>query len=101
MEHSANELGLKTGRCPARAVPQTGDGSGRSIQAIEHYREGENVFVVGVTNVGEIHLYQSDFEVSWSGRRASFLTTSRFPGTTLNMIQIPWQMGRHFMIHPE
>lgn len=92
MKHSAMDLGLR----PVDVLlcsAQTGTGMEEVIQAIEDYRAGENVFVVGVTNVGKstfINQMLNRMGVKEAGR----LTTSRFPGTTLNMIKIPLDDGK-------
>ncbi|PCS00091.1 GTP-binding protein YqeH [Lactococcus fujiensis JCM 16395] len=54
---------------------------------IEHYRKGRNVYVVGVTNVGKSTLINAIIKQA-SGSQ-DVITTSRFPGTTLDMIEIP------------
>lgn len=58
--------------------------------AIEHYRKKRNVYVVGTTNVGKstminalIHAFHSADE------KPLLITTSEFPGTTLDLIEIP------------
>lgn len=55
--------------------------------AIEHFRNGKNVYVVGTTNVGK-----STFINQLIGAYSDsdkLVTTSEFPGTTLDMIEIP------------
>ena len=54
---------------------------------IEHYRYGRDVYVVGVTNVGKSTLINAIIKTA-SGD-SDVITTSRFPGTTLDMIEIP------------
>ncbi|NIK75220.1 hypothetical protein FHS15_000318 [Paenibacillus castaneae] len=57
------------------------------IEALDKYRNGRNVYVVGATNVGKSTLINrlirdySDMERE--------LTTSRYPGTTLDAVHIP------------
>lgn len=70
----------------------------RVIEEIERYREGRDVYVVGATNVGKstlinrlIHDY-SDLEQE--------LTTSRYPGTTLDAIHIPLDDGKAIIDTP-
>lgn len=68
------------------------------INKIEEYRKGRDVYVVGVTNVGKstlinaiIHEITGDKEV---------ITTSRFPGTTLDKIEIPLDDGTYIYDTP-
>ncbi|NIK68301.1 ribosome biogenesis GTPase YqeH [Paenibacillus sp. BK033] len=68
------------------------------IEAIEHHRKGRDVYVVGATNVGKstlinrlIHDY-SDMERE--------LTTSRYPGTTLDAVHIPLDDGKSIIDTP-
>ena len=66
---------------------EKGRGITEVAEAIEHYRAGKNVYVVGSTNVGKstfINRLIKDF----SGE-SDVITTSHFPGTTLDMIDIP------------
>lgn len=56
--------------------------------AIEHYRRGRDVYVVGVTNVGKSTLINAIIKNA-SGADDEVITTSRFPGTTLDKIEIP------------
>jgi ribosome biogenesis GTPase YqeH len=58
------------------------------FDAIEEYRKGRDVYVVGMTNVGKstfinaLLKHYSDVEQT--------ITTSEFPGTTLDLIRIPF-----------
>ena len=65
------------------------------LQAIDHYREGRDVYVVGVTNVGKSTLINQI--IKQTAGVQELITTSRFPGTTLDKIEIPLDDG-HFMI---
>jgi len=65
------------------------------LDSIENYREGRDVYVVGVTNVGKSTLINKIIK-STAGV-ADVITTSRFPGTTLDKIEIPLEDGK-FMI---
>jgi 30S ribosome assembly GTPase len=90
MKQSANELGLK----PIDVFlisAEKGYGIQEVAEAIEHYRFGKNVYVVGCTNVGKstfinrlIHEFTGEKDI---------ITTSHFPGTTLDMIEIPLEDG--------
>ncbi|HJV44384.1 MAG TPA: ribosome biogenesis GTPase YqeH [Bacillota bacterium] len=86
MKYEAKQLGLK----PVDVVllsASKGMGMERLIEAMGNYRKQQDIYVVGSTNVGKSTLInrllkdygESEFE----------LTTSRFPGTTLDMIEVP------------
>ena len=66
---------------------QNKDDVAELMEAIEYYRRGRDVYVVGVTNVGKSTLINAIIK-SASGSE-DVITTSRFPGTTLNKIEIP------------
>ena len=65
------------------------------LDAIEEHRHGRDVYVVGVTNVGKSTLINQIIKQT-SGIQ-ELITTSRFPGTTLDKIEIPLDDG-HFLI---
>ncbi|ANB60913.1 ribosome biogenesis GTPase YqeH [Anoxybacteroides amylolyticum] len=90
MKQSAKELGLKpVDICLISAVK--GIGMQRVMEAIEQYRDGKNVYVVGCTNVGKSTFINRIIrEVTGEG---DVITTSYFPGTTLDMIEIPLDDG--------
>ncbi|MFS0727474.1 ribosome biogenesis GTPase YqeH [Paenibacillus sp. 1P07SE] len=73
-------------------------GFDRVIEALDRYREGRDVYVVGATNVGKSTLINrlirdySDLERE--------LTTSRYPGTTLDAVSIPLEDGRSIIDTP-
>ncbi|MDR0297574.1 MAG: ribosome biogenesis GTPase YqeH [Streptococcaceae bacterium] len=54
---------------------------------IEAYRAGRDVYVVGVTNVGKSTLINAI--IREAAGNENVITTSRFPGTTLDKIEIP------------
>lgn len=69
-----------------------GFGMEEAMERIDELRAGQNVYVVGSTNVGKstfinriIHQATGEDQV---------ITTSQFPGTTLDMIQIPIDDGK-------
>lgn len=68
------------------------------LKAIEKYREGRDVYVVGVTNVGKSTLINQIIKRS-TGMQ-DLITTSRFPGTTLDKIEIPLDDGRMIVDTP-
>ena len=57
------------------------------LQSINQYRNNEDVYIVGTTNVGKSTLINKLIEISVGEK--DVVTTSRFPGTTLDMIDIP------------
>ncbi|KRN32529.1 ribosome biogenesis GTPase YqeH [Weissella halotolerans] len=67
---------------------KTGDDIGPLLDQIEQARHGQDVYVVGVTNVGKSTLINQIIR-EVTGQRQEVITTSRFPGTTLDRIEIP------------
>lgn len=73
-------------------------GFDRVIEEIERYRNGRDVYVVGATNVGKSTLINrlindySDLDQE--------LTTSRYPGTTLDAVHIPLEDGKAIIDTP-
>lgn len=97
IRQSASELGLK----PVDVVlvsAKNGSGFDRLLQAVAAHRNRKNVYVVGAANTGKSTLInrllrdygESDLEI----------TTSRLPGTTLNMIRIPLADGSDIIDTP-
>lgn len=68
------------------------------LAKIDHYRKGKDVYVVGVTNVGKSTLINAIINQR-SGVK-DLITTSRFPGTTLDKIEIPLDDGRKLVDTP-
>ncbi len=57
-------------------------------EAIDYYRNGKDVHVVGCTNVGKSTFINQLIKI-FGGQADEAITTSHFPGTTLNFIGIP------------
>lgn len=57
------------------------------LESINSHRENKDVYIVGTTNVGKSTLINKLIELSVGEK--DVVTTSRFPGTTLDMIDIP------------
>ena len=97
MKYSAKELGLK----PVDVMLVSSAKGSRiqeAVDAIEHYRNGKDVYVVGCTNVGKSTFINRIIkEVSGEGE---VITTSHFPGTTLDIIEIPLDDGHALMDTP-
>lgn len=61
------------------------------VEAIEKYRNGKDVYVVGCTNVGKSTFINRIIKQATG--EGEIITTSHFPGTTLDMIEIPLEDG--------
>ncbi|MFV0556078.1 MAG: ribosome biogenesis GTPase YqeH [Lactovum sp.] len=57
------------------------------LDLIDNYRKNRDVYVVGVTNVGKSTLINA--MIKQVSGHSDLITTSRFPGTTLDWIEIP------------
>lgn len=68
------------------------------IEKIESLRHGRDVYVVGVTNVGKSTLINAIIK-EVTGEK-DIITTSRFPGTTLDKIEIPLDDGSYIFDTP-
>lgn len=64
------------------------------LDKIDEYRAGRDVYVVGVTNVGKSTLINQI--IKHTAGVQDVITTSQFPGTTLDKIEIPLDDG-HFL----
>ncbi|MFC6331443.1 ribosome biogenesis GTPase YqeH [Paenibacillus septentrionalis] len=97
VQRQAKEEGLRTVEVVLCSAKRN-IGFERVIEEIEKHRDGRDVYVVGATNVGKstlinrlIHDY-SDLEQE--------LTTSRYPGTTLDAVRIPLDDGKAIIDTP-
>ncbi|MDQ0216720.1 ribosome biogenesis GTPase YqeH [Oikeobacillus pervagus] len=87
MKQEAKKLGLKPIDVMLVSASK-GNFIKEALEAIESYRNGKDVYVVGCTNVGKsTFINQIIKEVT--GEK-EVITTSHFPGTTLDMIEIPF-----------
>lgn len=68
------------------------------LEEIQNIRSGKDVFIVGTTNVGKSTLINKLIEKSIGEK--DVITTSHFPGTTLNMIDIPLGDGTYIFDTP-
>lgn len=68
------------------------------IDTIEKHRKGRDVYVVGVTNVGKSTLINAIIQEITGDK--DVITTSRFPGTTLDKIEIPLDDGSYIYDTP-
>ncbi|WP_129727338.1 ribosome biogenesis GTPase YqeH [Ectobacillus funiculus] len=87
MKYSAKQLGLKPEDVFLISAAK-GNGIEELAGAIEHYREGRDVYVVGCTNVGKSTFINRMIK-QFSDETENVITTSHFPGTTLDLIDIP------------
>src|SRR5699024_12302369 len=58
------------------------------ITNIDEMRDGRYVYVIGMANVGKSSLINRILQAT--GVEADVITTSQFPGTTLDLIDIPF-----------
>ncbi|WP_409289397.1 ribosome biogenesis GTPase YqeH [Peribacillus sp. SCS-37] len=97
LQASAKELGLKPVDIMLVSAAK-GQNMKEAAAAIEHYRQGKDVYVVGSTNVGKsTFINRMIKEVTGEG---DIITTSHFPGTTLDVIEIPLDDGRSLIDTP-
>lgn len=68
------------------------------IDRIDKLRKGRDVYVVGVTNVGKSTLINAIIKEITGNK--DVITTSRFPGTTLDKIEIPLDDGSYIFDTP-
>jgi 30S ribosome assembly GTPase len=97
MKESAKQLGLS----PIDVLlvsADKGDNIAEAAEAIDRYRQGKDVYVVGCTNVGKsTFINRLIKEVTGEG---DIITTSHFPGTTLDTIEIPLDDGQALIDTP-
>ncbi|WP_141431439.1 ribosome biogenesis GTPase YqeH [Bacillus sp. 03113] len=67
-------------------------------EAIDSYRDGKDVYIVGCTNVGKSTFINRILK-EVSGEE-DVITTSHFPGTTLDIIEIPLSDGQALIDTP-
>jgi len=73
-------------------------GFDRVIDSVQRHRQGRDVYVVGATNVGKSTLINR-LIADYSDLEAE-LTTSQYPGTTLDLVKIPLDDGRFIIDTP-
>lgn len=91
MRSSAKELGMKPDEV-AFISASKGHGVEELATLIDEYREGKDVYVVGCTNVGK-STFINRLIKNFTGDNQDLITTSQFPGTTLDLIDIPLDDG--------
>lgn len=75
------------------------DNIDRVAETIERYREGRDVYVVGATNVGKSS-FINQLLVQYGDGSGNEITTSVYPGTTLDTIRIALADGRELVDTP-
>ncbi|RXK19419.1 ribosome biogenesis GTPase YqeH [Macrococcus sp. DPC7161] len=86
IEKLAKELGMKPDAVVLISAEKN-HGIDELLETIASLREGKDVYVVGTTNVGKSTLINKLIESSIGEKNV--ITTSHFPGTTLDLIDIP------------
>lgn len=97
MKHEAKELGLRPINVLLVSAAK-GASMDEAMSAIDHYRDGKDVYVVGCTNVGKSTFINRIIKQA-TGEK-DMITTSHFPGTTLDMINIPLDDGQSLVDTP-
>ncbi|GAE33332.1 GTP-binding protein YqeH [Halalkalibacter akibai JCM 9157] len=92
MKKSAKDLGLKPIDVMLMSA-EKGQGVVEIATEIDRLRKGKDVFVVGCTNVGK-STFINQMIKTFGGDTEQLITTSHFPGTTLDMIDIPLDDGK-------
>lgn len=93
----AKEFGLKVVEVVLCSAKQN-MGFDRVIQALDEHRDGRDIYVVGATNVGKSTLINRLIR-DYSDLDAE-LTTSQYPGTTLDLVKIPMEDGTFIIDTP-
>lgn len=97
MKNQASELGM----IPADVLlvsSTKGYDIEPALEKIEELRNGKDVYVVGCTNVGKSTFINRI--IKHVAGENDVITTSHFPGTTLDMIEIPLEDGKALIDTP-
>ncbi|KMK75921.1 ribosome biogenesis GTPase YqeH [Alkalihalobacillus pseudalcaliphilus] len=92
LKKSAKDLGLKPIDVQLMSAAK-GDSVLEIAGAIDELREGKDVYIVGATNVGK-STFINQLIRGFDGDEDQLITTSHFPGTTLDLIDIPLDDGK-------
>ncbi|WLD92156.1 ribosome biogenesis GTPase YqeH [Alkalihalobacillus sp. AL-G] len=87
MKHEASQLGVKPIDVELMSAAKHQNVE-VVAETIEKYRKGKDVYIVGATNVGK-STFINELIKEYSEEAESLITTSHFPGTTLDLIEIP------------
>lgn len=85
-KHMLSEAGIKAQDTVVISAEKN-EGIDRLVDKISGLAHGQDVYVVGTTNVGKSTLINKLIENTTGDKEV--ITTSRFPGTTLDLIDIP------------
>lgn len=97
MKQEARKLGLK----PVDVLLVSafkGHGMERALEKIDQLRRGKDVYVVGCTNTGKSTFINRIIQGATGTKEV--ITTSHFPGTTLDMVEIPLEDGKSIIDTP-
>ena len=92
MKFSAKQLGL-TPKSVSLMSTKSGEGVLEVAAEIDELRKGRDVYIVGCTNVGKSSFINQLIK-QFAGDTDQLITTSHFPGTTLDVIDIPLDDGQ-------
>ncbi|WP_059102690.1 ribosome biogenesis GTPase YqeH [Shouchella shacheensis] len=98
IKKSASEWGLKPREVKLMSA-KSGEGIGEVAEGIDRLRNGRDVYVVGCTNVGKSSFLNRIIK-DFFGDADTLITTSHFPGTTLDLIDVPLDDGRALIDTP-
>jgi 30S ribosome assembly GTPase len=91
MQTSSKENGLKPAEVMLMSADK-GDGVMDVAAEIDRLRDGRDVYIIGCTNVGK-STFVNRLIHEFGGDEEQMITTSQFPGTTLDLIDIPLNDG--------
>lgn len=91
MKEQSSKLGLKPIDVMLVSAVK-GQGVPEALERIDELRKGQDVYVVGCTNVGKSTFINRIIKNATGA--GEIITTSHFPGTTLDMVEIPLDDGR-------
>ncbi|MBE1443338.1 ribosome biogenesis GTPase YqeH [Paenibacillus sp. OAS669] len=97
VQRQAKEFGLKVVDVVLCSAKQN-MGFDRVIESLDKHRDGRDIYVVGATNVGKSTLINRLIR-DYSDLDAE-LTTSQYPGTTLDLVKIPLDDGTFIIDTP-
>lgn len=97
MKERAHEEGLRPVDVLLTSAKRS-DALDTLLETIEKYRNGRDVYIVGVTNVGKSTLINQIIQKTSDVK--DLITTSKFPGTTLDKIEIPLDDGHSLIDTP-
>ncbi|SET90068.1 ribosome biogenesis GTPase YqeH [Paenibacillus sp. NFR01] len=97
MQQRCKELGLRTEQIVLCSAKRN-QGFDRLLDAVNELRGQRDIYVVGATNVGKSTLINR--LISDYSDLDQELTTSRYPGTTLDLVKIPLDDGHSIVDTP-